>query len=300
MSLCCIRAKIQAALPSSEIITALNQKRFVNLNGKLISDTEVLLPIHNTAFRSGMGLFETMLLTDGQIRLAPYHEQRLLAGMNAMGFSFPAHTHFQTLLDACIRTAQKNGLLHRARIRLQVFSIADGLFEPCSPVGFLVECYPINEALLQWNEHGLTVGLYEGGMKTADSFSGYKTTNALVYALAAKHARTMHWNDALILNHHQQIIETAIANLFWIRGGQIYTPPLASGCIDGVMRRYLLEQLPALGFSVLEENADAATLQAADELFITNAIRGIKWVGYWGDKTFTYSLTYDLTQRLSL
>lgn len=240
-----------------------------------------------------------MLLTNGAIRLASLHQSRLLAGMQLLGFSFPAHLDFSKLISAALQTAAKNNLLQHARIRLQLFSDADGLFEPLTPVSYLIECYPITSSITEWNENGQVVGLFTDARKARDAYSHCKTSNSLVYALAAKRARTMKWNDALVCNTEGSIIESAIANVFCIIGATIFTPPLSEGCVEGVMRRHLLSRLPAFGLSVVERPFSMSLLEDADELFLTNAIKGVKWVSRFGENHYVATITRQIADLIT-
>ena len=85
-------------------------------------------------------------------------------------------------------------------------------------------------------------------------------------------------DDCVLLNSRGRVVETTVANIWWVREGRIYTLPLSEGCVAGVMRRHLLEALPGAGYSVGEEPIGPDELGRADELFITNALRGIGWV----------------------
>jgi branched-chain amino acid aminotransferase len=71
----------------------------------------------------------------------------------------------------------------------------------------------------------------------------------------------------------------------------IYTPPLSEGCVAGVMRRYLLEALGKAGYAVFEKEMDREFVQEADEVFLSNALRGIRWVQRSGDKNYSNEIS---------
>jgi branched-chain amino acid aminotransferase len=129
-----------------------------------------------------------------------------------------------------------------------------------------------------WNEEGLVIGIFPDGRKSCDHFSRVKSNNFLLYAQAAIYAREQGVSDCLVLNSHGRIADSTIANVFYIRDGVIYTPPLSEGGVAGVMRRYLLEVLPEAGYTVYEQPVSVEDLADADELLLTNAVRGISWV----------------------
>ena len=118
------------------------------------------------------------------------------------------------------------------------------------------------------------------------------------YILAANQARAHSWNDALISNHKENIIESSIANLFWVKDEVVYTPPVNEGCISGIMREHLLEIALDNEISIQEKALTIDTLRNADEVFLTNAVRGIKWIkqveqqNYGND--FTKNILYPL------
>jgi branched-chain amino acid aminotransferase len=259
-----------------------------------MEEPEAGVPYDNRAFRYGYGLFETMLVRDGIIQLAAYHWERLFAGAKVLYFDMPKLMTAAYLTEEVLRIVKKNGLEKLCRIRLQLYGGNGGILEQQTPKpGYIIECYAIHEETTQLNEAGLVLGLADDIVKAIDSLANFKTTNALVYAIAAQQAKAHKWNDALVHNNHGNIIESTIANIFWLKDGQLYTPPLSEGCVAGVMRRYIMERIP-----VTESILDTDTLYVADEVFLTNAIRRIKWVSVIVDKTYSNTLTRKLYSQL--
>jgi branched-chain amino acid aminotransferase len=190
-----------------------------------------------------------------------------------------------------METVEKNGGKALCRVRLQVFSGAGGIYsEGITHPGFVIECFPLTNEITKLNENGLVVGIAEGLQKSQDDLSTLKTCNALIYAIGARQARAHKWNDALIRNASGRVMETTIGNIFWVKNGIIYTPPLFEGCIAGVMRKYIMEKSGAIWESILTDGE----LLDADEVFMTNAIRRIKWIKSIGDKEFGNKITARL------
>jgi len=259
-----------------------------------MEEPEAGVPYDNRAFRYGYGLFETMLVRDGIIQLAAYHSERLFAGAKVLYFDMPKLMTAAYLTEEVLRTVKKNGLEKLCRVRLQLYGGNGGILEQQNPKpGYIIECYAIHEETTQLNEAGLVLGIADGIMKANDSLANFKTTNALVYAIAAQQAKAHKWNDALVHNNLGNIIESTMANIFWLKDGQLYTPPLSEGCVAGVMRRYIIERIP-----VTESMLDTDTLYVADEVFLTNTIRRIKWVSVIADKTYSNTLTRKLYSQL--
>lgn len=271
--------------------------QYTNYNGRLVPASDAVVPAGNTAFRYGNGLFETMLVRDGDIRLATYHWERLFAGMKQLLFVVPALFTPAMLQEQVLHTVKKNGLSSLSRVRLQVFGSNGSIWGPDdNQLHYLIECYPLNEADIMLNENGLVCGLATGVLKQPDAVSHLKTTNALVYAMAARQAKQNKWNDALVQNAHGRVVESAIANVFWVKEERVYTPPLSEGCIAGVMRRHLVATLP----NIAEQRMTGEDLLNADEVFLTNAIKGIRWVRMVGDTMYSCRMAIKLHQMLDL
>ncbi|MEI8279277.1 MAG: aminotransferase class IV [Bacteroidota bacterium] len=245
----------------------------------MTSSAQASVSYDNRAFRYGYGLFETILVKNNTVQLAQYHWQRLFKGLQQLQFTIPRSFTPEWLETEVLRTVQKNKVETLCRVRLQVYAGTGGLYDGLKQhPDFIIECFPLSQDIITLNENGLVVGIAERLHKSIDALSNLKSCNALIYAMAARQAKTYKWNDALIQNDKGNIIESTIANIFWIKNDMIYTPPLSDGCIAGVMRAYLIDTLPKFQYIVKEASLTSATLFSADEMFLTNAIRGIQWI----------------------
>jgi branched-chain amino acid aminotransferase len=160
--------------------------------------------------------------------------------------------------------------------------------------GFIIQVWPLSSTNLSLNNEGLTLGMYEEGRKAIDGLSSLKTNNYLVYVMGAIHAKKHRFNDCLILNTNSRICDSTIANVFWVKEKKIYTPPLSEGCVAGVMRANLLARIPNDGLEVIEKETTEQDLLDADEVFLTNALNGIRWVGQFKQKTYSNAIASRL------
>lgn len=261
---------------------------YINHNGKIVTTDKQVIPTDNGAFRYGYGIFETMLVTDGHINLYEYHWERLFNGLLQLYFDIPALFTPTWLEQQILKTVEKNDASQLCRVRIQLYANGGGLFtnQKNNP-GILIECFPLDEHITSFNENGLVIGIATDLNKSTDSLSNLKSCNALIYAIAAKQAKAQKWNDALICNTNGNIIESAIANIFWVKNGELFTPPLSEGCIAGVMRRHIIEKAGR----VIDKQLTPKELHKADEVFLTNAIKGIKWVARIQDTQYTNRFT---------
>jgi branched-chain amino acid aminotransferase len=271
---------------------------YINFNGSFKNEDEQLIPVNNRAFRYGDGLFETMKSINGKLPLVEYHYQRLFSGMKELAFQQPSNFTPQFISQQITELIQKNNHLKRARIRLMIFRGNGGLYENEYQLpNYLIEsaALPDEEAL---NEKGLSIDIYPKAHKSRDVFSAIKTNNFLPYAMAAIYAKQQFLNDCLVLNTSRRICDATIANVFLIKDKLISTPAISEGCIAGVMRRYLLEKLPSIGYTVSEASITPDQLTEADEVFLTNAVNGIRWVRTCGNLQYTATETQNIYNKL--
>jgi branched-subunit amino acid aminotransferase/4-amino-4-deoxychorismate lyase len=107
-----------------------------------------------------------------------------------------------------------------------------------------------------------------------DILSGIKRTSALPWVMAAQAARQHGTDDALLLDLGGNLAEASAANIFMLVGNRLLTPPLQSGCLPGIMRAEIMRLAPTLGYTVAEEPLPPVVLGTAQEVFLTNALRG--------------------------
>jgi len=276
---------------------AMNQ---VNLNGKLFHADEPVLFASNRGYRYGDGLFETMKLKEGKILLEQYHFERLFNGLHILRFEIPSLFNADKLRQEILHLCKRNECEKLARIRLSVFRGNGGLYEDLNVLHYLIECWPLPETTMEINQNGLDVGIFPGGRKNADQFSNLKSSNFLLYSMAAIFAREQKWNDCLVLNTSDRLCDATTANIFIIKNGIFKTPALSEGCVAGVMRRKLIEVIRAENApvnSVEESGLQIDELLNADEVFLTNAIHGIRWIKKVNDKIYSNKQTVDIYSK---
>jgi branched-chain amino acid aminotransferase len=265
---------------------------FINYNGKILYEDAPIVTAGSRGLRYGDGVFETMKMVDAELRLEQYHFERLFTGLELMKFSLPSHFTAAYLREQVLLLTEKNNLKKAARIRLNAFRKNGGLYDPVdqSPE-FVIEAWQLTENYLQLNENGLIVDVYDDVRKSCDHFSWVKSNNYLTYAMGAFYAKENRLDDCLILNSYGRICDATIANVFWVKDKSVYTPPLSEGAVAGVMRRHLLNILPQKDYRMEEKILEVADLQEADELFLTNATFGIRWVKEFQGREFKNTLS---------
>lgn len=272
---------------------------WIKYDGTLHRSGTPLLTAASRAFRYADGLFETMLLQNGRIRLEQYHFDRLFAGLQFLGFVIPPAFHRDGLREQILDLCRENGNSTLSRIRLVVFRGEGGIFDPADDLPhYIIESWPLPAGATGFNHKGLIIDVFPDGRKACDPLANLKSNNYLLYALAARYARKHGLDDSLVLNSRERLADSAIANLFYARNGKFYTPPLSEGGVAGTMRRHLLENMPAAGFSIEEKPVTIEDLLGADEVFLTNALKGIHWVASFRASRYTHQLTSEVHKQL--
>lgn len=266
-------------------------------NGKIIPADEPVLLASNRGYRYGDGLFETMKVAEGKILLSDHHFERLFAGLALLQFEIPRLFLRQKTEDEILSLCKKNNCEGLARVRLSVFRGNGGLYDEDKGLQYLIECWPLTESVSKLNENGLVIDVFPGAEKSCDKFSNLKSANFLPYSMAALYAKEKKLNDCLVLNTTGGIADSTIANLFIIKNAIVITPGLEEGCVNGVMRQYLLKKLQAADYAVQEATLSVNDIIAADEVFLTNAIHGIRWVRQFRDMSYSNVKTVEIYNR---
>lgn len=268
----------------------------ISLNGKILPAFQPALMADNRGYRYGDGLFETMKIIKGKIVLESFHFERLFAGMQLLKYDTTEFASIEKLRSDILALCDKNNCSDLGRVRLSVNSGNGGLLD-VDQLQYLIECWPLAESANQLNENGLILGLFPDARKSTDIFSNLKSSSFLPYAMAARFAKANQFDDCLVLNTEGNISDASIANVFIVKDDFFYTPALKDGCVNGVMRRYLLQSLRDHGYRIEEMRLSPSLIMDADELFLTNAIYGIRWVKQFGSKTYGHHQIKEIYNR---
>lgn len=260
----------------------------INYNGTLFQTHEFQLPYPNRAFSYADGVMETIRVGAGKIWFWEDHYFRLMGDMRVLRMEIPISFTPEFLENEIRRTLQQEV---NARVRVYVYRRAGGLYTPSSKeIDYLIEFEPIEAEAYTLNEAGMHIQLFQEHHKPTGLLSNLKSTNAQVYIVAGIFAQENKYEDVILLNEHKRLVEGVSSNLFLVQDGKVYTPSLGEGPVKGVFRKNLISVLKKQGIEVIESELVPFELQRADEVWLTNVVSGIKWVGQFRKKTYTKSL----------
>jgi branched-chain amino acid aminotransferase len=271
---------------------------YINYNGKILDAKEPIIAAQNRGLRYGDGIFETMKVKKSKLILSDEHFARLWKGMQMLQFEIPKLLSPEKLEAEILQLAAKNKLT-AARVRLTIIRSEGGIYDAKNNTpNFIIEAMALPEENGPLNSNGLQLCIFNDAKKSLDSFSNLKTNNYLPYFMGAMFAKKQQCNDALILNSEGNICDSSIANVFYIKDEIIYTPALIQGCVAGVMRKYLIEKIRALGFIVHESLVTREHILNADEVFLSNSIYNIRWVAGLQNKNYTNNIICKIVDEL--
>jgi branched-chain amino acid aminotransferase len=272
----------------------------INFNGTIVSqDTNILT--QNRAFLYGDAVFETVKIVNSKILFLEDHYFRLMSSMRVVRMEIPMNftmEYFEEqLLSLVIDTAFSNS----CRARITVFRNDGGYYLPqTNTVSFLIHVVSLEHALYSFPQKEYEVDLFKDFYVTKQLLSSIKTTNRMLNIAASIFASENGFDNCLLLNDSKNVVEAIQGNVFMILGNKLITPPVSEGCLNGVMRKQILEIAKKIeSLEVVEEVISPFDLQKADELFVTNVIKGIQPITKYRKKDFDVVIAKVLLEKLN-
>lgn len=234
------------------------------------TDQRVLSP-GQVGFMNGWGVFSTIRVSSGVLFAFPWHYARMKRDAERMHVPFPFS---QQELEAQLWRLVQTNQAFEATLRVAVVRNHGGIFEgtgiqrECELIGFTANLAP-------WGE-GVKLSYQPAGRFGACPFAGAKITSWAQNLVWNEIARQRGFDEMLLLNERGEVSECTSANIFAVFGSEVFTPPLAtSGCLPGVTRQLLLEEVRLPGVSVTERALTPEDLKQSEQVFITSTTRDL-------------------------
>jgi branched-chain amino acid aminotransferase len=272
----------------------------INFNGLIVSnDTNILT--RNRAFLYGDAVFETVKIMDSKILFLEDHYFRLMSSMRVIRMEIPMNFTMEYFEEQILAIAKSKNMVISSRGRITVYRNDGGYYLPQdNTVSFLISVESLDAALYSISQKEYIADLYTDFYVTKQLLSAIKTTNKIINITASIFANENGLDNCLLLNDSKNVIEALQGNFFMLKGNALITPPISEGCLNGVMRKQILALARKIGnLEVVEDVISPFDLQKADELFITNVIKGIQPITKYRKKEFTTDLASKLVQKLN-
>lgn len=273
---------------------------WVVLNGNLHPELSPEFFLKNRAFRLGDGFFETLRVIHGSIHLWDAHYARIKACCKVLGIEIPTVFSSDYMRNSIYKLLENNGINSGGRVRITLFREGEGTYKPeTNRLGYVVEAKTIHQREFLVKDQGISIDVYTDMHKSFSRLSPFKLMGNHVYIQAAVWAQANNLSDALIINDQNRIIEATSSNVFIVKNGAIHTPAVDSGCVGGVMRMAVINAAIRDGIPIYESEIDINDITFADEVFLTNAVSGISWVGSFRNKRYYHKLSDRLVAKIN-
>ena len=272
---------------------------YVFYRGEYVLRNQAVIQVDDRAHRFADGFFESIRIINGKAQFLENHFARVDATIKALKIQ-PSDFSFDVLTQHIDGLLQRNEVFEGGRMRITFFRKAKGFYLPKgNDLDYFIEVEALPNNLFELNETGKIIDIYTEVKKDPNKYAGFKTLNAQLYVMASIFAAEKTWDDALIQNTKQAIIESTSSNLFLVSNGVLYTPALTDGCIGGTMRMQIINLAVQSKLKVYECTMTPQTLLSADEVFLTNAIKGIEWVASYRTKPYQNNSSRKLLDLLN-
>ena len=274
----------------------------ININGTILEDSEAYLSVDNRGFAYGDAVFETIKVNSKPL-FWEAHYFRLMASMRILRMEIPMHftpefleSQIMDLVDTQSEKAKSY------RVKLTVFRAKGGYYTPTSnAVKFTIALAPLDSDIYNSHTDSCEIELFKDYFIAPNLLSTLKTNNKAINVVGSIFAKENNYDNCLLLNTNKNIIEALNGNVFLVKDNVIKTPPLADGCLKGIIRDQLIDMISKSdNYDLIETSISPFELQKADEIFITNVIQGIKPVTKFRKKTYTAVAAKKFQNKLNI
>ena len=273
----------------------------VNFNGLLVSSQEQSWS-NNRSFLYGDGVFETLKIVNQKVLFLEDHYFRLMASMRIVRMEIPMNFTMEYLETQILNTAIANKCSDSARVRITVYRNEGGYYLPeTNQISFIIQAKSLPNSLYSYEAIPYEVDLYKDFYIAKQLLSTLKTTNKIIHVTGSIFAKENGFQNCLLLNDEKNVVEALQGNIFMLMDGKLITPPVTDGCLNGILRKKIISLAKSIeNIEMVEASISPFDLQKAEELFITNVIKGIQPITKYRKKEYTTNLAKQLTEKLSV
>jgi len=244
--------------------------RFLLHNDKILDTHEKSLSAGQTGLLNGWGVFSTIRVADGVLFAFERHWERMRHDAARIRVPFPADP--EALKSQLLKLVEANSAWN-ATLRVTVIRNRGGMFEgPDQERDFDVVAF--TKDLAAWGS-SVRLSMKANGRHAQSEFAGAKILSWCHNLTWYEEAHERGFDEVVLLNERGEVSECTSANIFAANGGEVTTPPLSAGCLPGVTRELLLNEVRVPGITVVERALVPADLERADQVFITSTTRDL-------------------------
>ena len=275
----------------------MDDSKFISFDGEIVSASSVPVDFRSRAFRFGDSLFESIKVVHSRPLFLDKHINRLLVSLPVLKMEPVVSILQNDLTNYIEKLLRANRIFGACRLRLTVFRDGSGFYMPETLNSHvMIESFQMDNVEFDAGTKGLSVDLFTEIKKPINFLSGMKNGNALIYVMASLWCKENKVDDCIILNESGNVCEATSSNIFIYRKNTLLTPSLEEGCVAGVMRETVIEKASEAGITVYDDTYITQNeLLSAEEIFLTNAIKGIQPVLAYKNKRYYSKISKMLT-----
>jgi branched-chain amino acid aminotransferase len=244
--------------------------RFVLHNDRIHEASDPVLAPGQVGLLSGWGVFSTLRVADGVLFAFERHWARISRDAAAMHVPLPGDP--EAVRRKLLELVEANRAFH-STLRLAIVRNGGGMWAGPSN-GRASDVIALTADSKDWGA-GVKLGIVQHGRHAACEFATAKILSWAMNLTWVEIANQRGLDEVILLNEHGDVAECTSANIFASTGGQVWTPPVSSGCLPGITREVLLGEIHVPGIQIAEKKLSPAELESADEVFITSTTRNL-------------------------
>ena len=272
----------------------------INYNGNL--KDHYFNDFTNRAFLYGDSVFETIKVVNNKIMFWEEHYLRLMSSMRILRIKIPSIYTPDFFENQIIKTIINLDKSFSGRVRLSVFRDGKGYYMPeiNEPI-FIITANKISEKFFKINTGSYKIDLYKDFKVQSDLLSNLKTNNKVLNVIASIYAKDNGLDNCILLNEKKQVAEFINGNIFIVNDNVIKTPPISTGCLNGIMRNKIIELVNGVNdYKIIEQNFSPYELISSNEIWVTNSISGIIAVTEYRKKYFADGVCKNILKYFNL
>ena len=273
----------------------------VNINGEIL-DNNSKISVNNRGYQYGDALFESIRVINSKVIFWESHYFRLMSSMRLLRMQIPMAFSPENLENLIIETVKANSLENSpAKVKININRKTGGLYYPEDRnVDYVISCMPLESPFFTLDKSFYEIELFKDHFVNSGLLSTLKTNNKIINILASIYAHENSYHNCLLLNEKKNVVEFSNGNIFLVKDKTIKTPPLSDGCLKGIAREKIINILEkSTEFELQQESISPFELQKADEMFMTNAITGIRPISKYRKKEYSSEAAQNLVGKLN-
>ncbi|CAN5476753.1 aminotransferase class IV [soil metagenome] len=235
-------------------------------NGEIIFAESVLIGGLSMAALYGKGIFTTVAILDKKVFFWEKHWKRLERSAKAIRIDISEISEM-ILKESLFEIINGNDCSF-GRARITIFDESPGAFWPFKTKRNTAVMITTADFSILPQNFRLTISPYR--INSVSPLTGIKCCNYLEKIIALNEAKDRGFDEAVCINERGEIASAVMANIFWLKDGKLFTPPLETGCLAGTTREYILENTDCF-----ESREGVELICSADDVFLTSAGIGV-------------------------